>query len=60
MSAPRPTVIVTQPTSSAALMTHLRQQQRHIAFSSSAGVSPPPTRLAPSLASASTGPPPRR
>eukprot|EP00973_Karenia_brevis_P074398 10337443-Karenia_brevis.AAC.1 len=60
MSAPRPIVTVTQPTSSTALMTHLRQQQRDIAFSTSAGVSPPPTRLAPSVASALTGPPPRR
>eukprot|EP00973_Karenia_brevis_P011834 1605842-Karenia_brevis.AAC.1 len=46
-SAQRPTVTVAQQASSADVMTQLRFQRRDMAFSQSAGVHPPPTRLAP-------------
>eukprot|EP00973_Karenia_brevis_P072689 10096439-Karenia_brevis.AAC.1 len=55
-SAPGPTMTLTQPTSSSIVRDHLRTHRD----SRPEGVPPPPTRLVPSVASALTGPPPRR
>eukprot|EP00973_Karenia_brevis_P008918 1207317-Karenia_brevis.AAC.1 len=59
-SAPRPTMTLTQPTSSSTVMDRLRAQRSDLAFSRATGAPLPPTRLAPSVAGALTGPPPRR